>query len=184
MGLFTYNKVKLRECAVHRHQNDHVHSNVHPAIIQYVQFTFAQNMNEFMKNHSMNTFRHNTVCHIHRRLIGSVKTYSPQKTDRRVTSLQWQMKSWMPWLRTSCEDTHLKWQTVIKENYLGISDGFWTGRLIFADILTMHRVTCNKCVQNRNVHCATWHLSVITMNKDLWAVFSISWYVIIYSFQK
>ena len=30
------------------------------AVIQYVQFTFAENMNEFMNYRSMNAFRHNT----------------------------------------------------------------------------------------------------------------------------
>ena len=33
------NKVKLSERAFHRHQNEQVHSNVHQADIQYVQFT-------------------------------------------------------------------------------------------------------------------------------------------------
>ena len=32
---------------------------VHQAEIPYVQFTFAQNMNEFMKDRSLNAFRHN-----------------------------------------------------------------------------------------------------------------------------
>ena len=27
---------------VHRHQNEHVHSNLHPAVIHYVQFTVAK----------------------------------------------------------------------------------------------------------------------------------------------
>ena len=27
----------------------------------YIQFTFAQNMNKFMNDHSLNTFRHNTA---------------------------------------------------------------------------------------------------------------------------
>ena len=35
------NEVKPSERAVHRHQNERVHSNVHQAVIQYVQFTFA-----------------------------------------------------------------------------------------------------------------------------------------------
>ena len=35
------NEVKPSECAVPRHQNERVHSNVHQAVIQYVQFTFA-----------------------------------------------------------------------------------------------------------------------------------------------
>ena len=36
-------------------------SNVHQAEIRYVQFTFTQNMNEFMNHRSMNSFRHNTA---------------------------------------------------------------------------------------------------------------------------
>ena len=55
------NEVKPSACAVHRHQNERVHSNVHQAVIQYVQFTFAENMNEFMNYRSMNAFRHNTA---------------------------------------------------------------------------------------------------------------------------
>ena len=35
--------------------------NAHQAEIQYAQFTFAQNMNEFMNNHSLNAFSHNTA---------------------------------------------------------------------------------------------------------------------------
>ena len=54
------NEVKPSARAVHRHQNERVHSNVHQAVIQYVQFTFAENMNEFMNYRSMNAFRHNT----------------------------------------------------------------------------------------------------------------------------
>ena len=42
------NKVKPSERAVHRHQNERVQSIVHQAVIQYVQFTFAQNINKFM----------------------------------------------------------------------------------------------------------------------------------------
>ena len=53
-------EVKLRDLAVHRHQNEHAYSNVHQAEILYVQFTFAQNMNEFMNHRSVNAFRHNT----------------------------------------------------------------------------------------------------------------------------
>jgi len=33
-------------------------------LIQYVQFMFAQNMNEFMNYNSMNAFRHNTGSNI------------------------------------------------------------------------------------------------------------------------
>ena len=48
------NEVKPIERVGHRHQN------VHQAVTQYVQFTFAQNMNEFMNYRLMNAFRHNT----------------------------------------------------------------------------------------------------------------------------
>ena len=36
------NEVKPSERDVHRHQNERVHNNVHQAVIQYVQFTFAK----------------------------------------------------------------------------------------------------------------------------------------------
>ena len=80
MGLFTYDEVKLRERAVHRHQNDHVHSNIHPAIKQYVQFTFAQNMNEFMNNHST---RSGTTLSL--TSIASLLGVSRHTVHRRVT---------------------------------------------------------------------------------------------------
>ena len=38
-----------------------VHNNVHQAEIQYVQFMFTQNMNEFTNDRSLNVFRHNTA---------------------------------------------------------------------------------------------------------------------------
>ena len=34
--------------------------NFHQMETQYVQFTFTQNMNEFMNDRSLNAFRHNT----------------------------------------------------------------------------------------------------------------------------
>ena len=58
------NEVKPSARAVHRHQNERVHSNVQAviqAVKQCVPFTFAQNMNEFMNSPSMNAFRHNTA---------------------------------------------------------------------------------------------------------------------------
>ena len=58
------NEVEPTECAVHRHQNERVHSNVQAviqAVKQCVPLTFAQNMNEFMNYPSMNAFRHNTA---------------------------------------------------------------------------------------------------------------------------
>ena len=54
------NEIKKSERAVHRHQNERVHSIVHQAVIQYVQFTFTKIMNEFMNFRSMNAFRRNT----------------------------------------------------------------------------------------------------------------------------
>jgi len=42
------NKVKLRKRVfTDTRMNAFTHSNVHQAVIQYVQFTFAQNMNAF-----------------------------------------------------------------------------------------------------------------------------------------
>ena len=54
------NEVKLWESVVHKRQNERVHNYVHPTDIQYVQFMFTQNMNEFMNDRSLNAFRHNT----------------------------------------------------------------------------------------------------------------------------
>ena len=54
------NEVILWESAVHKRQNERVHNNVHLAEIQYVQFTFAQKINAFTNDRSLNVFRHNT----------------------------------------------------------------------------------------------------------------------------
>ena len=57
-------EVKPSARAVHRHLNEQVHSNVHQAVIQYVQLTFAQKYEQVHEQCSMNAFRHNTggVC--------------------------------------------------------------------------------------------------------------------------
>lgn len=43
-------RIELRERIIYRNQNEQIHNNVHQAFIQYVQFTFAQNMNMFRHN--------------------------------------------------------------------------------------------------------------------------------------
>jgi len=60
-NLAPLNKAELGESAVHKRQIERAHNNVQQAEIQYVQFTFTQNMNEFMNDRSVNSFRHKTV---------------------------------------------------------------------------------------------------------------------------
>lgn len=51
MGGLGAGRVKKSERAVHRHQNELVHSIVHQAVIQHVQFTFTKIINEFMNRY-------------------------------------------------------------------------------------------------------------------------------------